>query len=83
MKFAVDQGYISRNPCNSDDRKEIKGVVIERGGYSHDHIARTILKVEKTLYLDTFIMPSQPLLECQLMNFKAYSGRTLTSISLR
>jgi integrase len=54
MKVAVDQGYISRNPCNSDDRKEIKGVVNERGGYSHDHIA-SILKVKKTLYLDTFI----------------------------
>ena len=54
MKFAVDQGYIAKNPCNSNDRKEIKGVVNERGGYSHDHIA-SILKVEKTLYLDTFI----------------------------
>jgi len=55
MKFAVDQGYISRNPCNSDDRKEIKGTVIERGGYSHDHIL-SLIKAEKTLYLDTFIM---------------------------
>jgi len=55
MKFAVDQGYISRNPCNSDDRKEIKGTVIERGGYSHDHIL-SLIKTEKTLYLDTFIM---------------------------
>ena len=55
MKFAVDQGYIARNPCSSDDRKEIKGSVIERGGYSHDHMIG-IIKTEKTLYLDTFIM---------------------------
>jgi integrase len=55
MKFAVDQGYIFRNPCNSDDRKEIKGFVIERGGYSHDHVLK-LIQAEKTLYLDTFIM---------------------------
>ena len=48
MKFAVDQGYISRNPCNSDDRKEIKGTVIERGGYSHDHVLK-LIQAEKTL----------------------------------
>jgi|TARA_R110002167_G_scaffold95112_6_gene253533 integrase len=55
MKFSVDRGYIMRNPCSSDERKEIQGSVIERGGYSHDHISK-LLKVEKTLYLDTFIM---------------------------
>ena len=55
MKFAVDQGYIARNPCSSDDRKEIKGSVIERGGYSHNDIVK-LIKTSKTLYLDTFIM---------------------------
>ena len=55
MKFAVGQGYIENNPCNASERMEIKGSVIERGGYSHDHISK-LLKVEKTLYLDTFIM---------------------------
>jgi len=55
MKFAIDQGYLAKNPCSSDQRKEIKGDVIERGGYSHNDIIK-LAQAEKTLYLDTFIM---------------------------
>ena len=33
----------------------LKGTVIERGGYSQDHVLK-LIQAEKTLYLDTFIM---------------------------
>ena len=55
MKFAIDQGYLAKNPCSSDQRKEIKGDVIERGGYSHNDIIK-LAQAEKNLYLNTFIM---------------------------
>ena len=55
MKHAIDAGFIRRNPCNSDDRKEINGTSKDRGGYSHDHIG-LILNVETNLYLKTFLM---------------------------
>ena len=55
MKFAINKGYIAVNPNNPKERDKITGGERERGGYSHDHIA-SMIKVEKTTYLQCFVM---------------------------
>ncbi len=54
-KYAVAKGYLLTNPCQKEDRQQIRGSMGERSGY-HANEVQTILAQEMTLQVRAMIM---------------------------